>query len=114
MKKASLFLLAVVLLSACASHQKKILLYANSNIQVDESQKNITVQEGNSQVQKELSFSGTDPVVLNITSPAGKYSLEAKGDGLFLANLKNDTIVGSMQHVGETKHTRITQEQEKI
>ncbi|HEY8733723.1 MAG TPA: hypothetical protein VIL90_04100, partial [Puia sp.] len=35
--------------------------------------------------------------------------LEAKEDGLYLANLKKDTIVGSMQHTGESKHTRITQ-----
>ena len=100
--------------SACASHQKKILLYANSNIQVDESQKNITVTDGTTQVEKELDFSGSDPVVLNINGVQGKYSLEAKEDGLFLANLKTDTIVGSLQHIGITKQTRITQEQLKI
>ena len=113
MKKYFLFLSALLFLSACASHQKKVLVYANSKIQVDVSQKNITVQSGNSQVEQELSFSGSDPVVLNITSEAGKYTLEVNGDGLFLANLKNDTIVGSMQHTGTTKQTRITQEQLK-
>ncbi len=115
MKKTTWLLFSFVLfVSACASHQKKILLYANSNIQVDESQKNITVTDGNSQVEKELDFSGADPVVLNINGPQGKYSLEAKEDGLFLANLKADTIVGSMQHTGIIKQTRITQEQLKL
>jgi hypothetical protein len=89
------------------------MIYANSNIQVDESQKNITVTEGNSQVERELSFSGADPVVLNITGPKIHYTLEANEDGLWLANLKFDTIVGSMQHTGEIKQTRITQEQLK-
>ncbi len=104
---------ALFFLCACSSHQKKILIYANSNIQVDESQKNITVTEGNSQVEKELNFTGSDPVVLNITGPKMHYTLEAKEDGLWLANLKFDTLVGSMQHTGEVKQTRITQEQLK-
>ena len=114
MKKKIKFLLPVVFLFvACTSHQKKIMIYANSDIQVDESQKNITVTDGNSQVEKELTFNGSDPVVLNITTPKNHYTLEAKDDGLWLANLKFDTIVGSMQHVGEAKQNRITQEQLK-
>jgi hypothetical protein len=116
MKKSFGVLLSVMLLlSACSSsHQKKILIYANSKIEVDESQKNITVQEGTTQVEKELSFTGSDPVVLNITGPRGKYTLEAHEDGLFLANLKSDTIVGSLQHTGSSKQTRVTQERLKF
>jgi hypothetical protein len=115
MKKSSGVLLYVVLLlCACSSHQKKILLYADSKIAVDESQKNITVQDGTTQVEKELNFNGSDPVILNITGPRGKYTLEAKEDGLYLANLKSDTIVGSMQHTGSSKQTRLTQEQLKF
>jgi hypothetical protein len=108
-----LLLSALLFLGACSSHQKKVLLYANSKIQVDESQKNITVMDGTTQVEQELNFNGGDPVVLNISGPKGKYTLEVKEDGLFLANLKKDTIVGSMQHTGDTKHTRITQEELK-
>jgi hypothetical protein len=106
-----LLLSALLFLSACSSHQKKVLLYANSKIQVDESQKNITVMDGTTQVEQEINFNSGDPVVLNISGPKGKYTLEVKEDGLFLANLKTDTIVGSMQHTGDTKHTRITQQE---
>jgi hypothetical protein len=114
MKKSSWLLLSVALaLSSCKSHEKKILIYANSNIQVDESQKNITVEEGNSQVEKELSFSGSDPVILNISGPGGKYTLEAKEDGYWIANLKSDTVLGSLQHTGISAHTRITQNELK-
>jgi hypothetical protein len=115
MKMPVRLLIAVIcFLSACTTHQKKILVYANSPIEVDESQKNITVTEGISQVEKELNFSGSDPVVLHITGPSGQYTLEATQDGLWLANLKKDTLVGSMQHVGETQQKRITQEQLKL
>ena len=114
MKKTSWLLLsALILLCACGSHHKKILLYANSNIQVDESQKNITVEEGNTQVEKELDFSGADEVTLNITGPQGHYTLVAKNDGYWLANLKSDTVLGSMQHIGLKAQTRITQEELK-
>ena len=114
MKKTTLLLLLLAfLLFACKSHQKKILIYANSDIQVDESQKNITVQEGNTQVEKELDFSGSDEVTLNITGPQGHYTLVANEDGYWLANLKADTVLGSMQHIGTTAQTRITQEQLK-
>ena len=106
-----LLLSALLFLGACSSHQKKVLLYANSKIQVDESQKNITVTDGTTQVEQELDFNSGDPVVLNITGPNGKYTLEVKEDGLFLANLKKDTVVGSMQHTGESRHTRITQQE---
>jgi hypothetical protein len=109
-----LVLCAVIFLSACSSHQKKILVYANSSIQVDESQKNITVTDGTTQVEKELSFNSSDPVVLNITGPNGHYTLEANEDGLWLANLKTDTVVGSLQHIGTSRQTRVTQEQLKL
>ncbi|HET7003080.1 MAG TPA: hypothetical protein VFI33_17270 [Puia sp.] len=112
MKKLSgLLLVALLFLGACSSHQKKVLLYADSKIQVDESKKNISVEDGTTQVEQELDFNTGDPVVLNITGPKGKYTLEVKEDGLFLANLKNDTVVGSMQHVGESRHTRITHQE---
>jgi len=115
MKNSSLLLLsAFLILSGCSAHEKKILIYANSKIEVDESQKNITVQDGTTQVEKELNFSSSGPVVLNITGPRGKYSLEAPEDGYWLANLGMDTVVGSMQHTGNTKQTRITQEQLKL
>ncbi len=112
-KTTGLLLLSMLLFSACKTHQKKILIYANSNIQVDESQKNITVEEGNTQVEKELDFSGSDEVTLNITGPQGHYTLVAKEDGYWLANLKSDTVLGSMQHIGLSAQTRITQEQLK-
>jgi hypothetical protein len=102
------------LLVSCAHHEKKILVYASSEIQIDESGKKLTVTEGTTQVEKELDFSGADPVVLTVQSPTGNYSLEAKEDGYYLANLKPDTLVGSFQHVGEVGYNRITQDQLKV
>ena len=106
--------IALLFLVACSSHQKKILVYANSKIIVDESQKKITIQDGTTQVETELNFNSSDPVVLDITDPRTKYSVAATDDGYWLANLGMDTIVGSLQHTGTTKQTRITQEQLQV
>jgi hypothetical protein len=105
---------SLVLLNSCASHHKTVLIFASSDIQVDNTQKNINISDGTTHHEKELTFSGTDPVSLNIQSPAGKYTLEASDDGLYIANLKTDTVVGSFQHVGTgSGEARITQEELK-
>ena len=88
------------MLSSCSSHTKKIILFANSSIQLDESGKNITITEGTTHHEKELVFNGTDPVTLQVQTPAGKVTLQAADDGLYIANLQKDTIVGSFQHIG--------------
>jgi len=109
----SIFAAAALALAGCAGHHKKILVFASSEIQVDNSQKAITVAEGSTHQEKELDFDGTDPVSLTVTAPSGKYTLLASEDGLYIANLKKDTVVGSFQHTGaETGASReITQAQ---
>ncbi len=89
----------LVLITSCG-HGKKVLVYASNDIQVDESQKNITITEGTTHHEKLLEFSGSGPVTLNVQSPSGKFTLQATDDGLYIANLKPDTVVGSYQHVG--------------
>ena len=107
----SILLAAVSLLTACAAHSKKIIVYASSSIQADNTGMNITVTDGTTHHEQELEFKGADPVTLNIQSPSGKYTLEAKEDGLYVINLKNDTVVGSYQHVGEDNgDSKITQD----
>ena len=107
----ALGLMSLTIFTSCKSHEKKILIYASSTIQADESQKNITVTEGTTHYEKELDFSGSDPVSIHIQAPGGAYTLEAKDDGYYIANLKNDTVVGSMQRVGLTGSNRVTQDE---
>lgn len=101
--------------TACKGHAKKIVVYASSNIQTDNTKTNITVSEGTTHREQELDFTGSDPVTLTIQSPAGNITLDAKEDGLYIANLKNDTVIGSYQHVGaEGGEAKITQDALKL
>ena len=114
MQKKSCFLLIVlvVCLSACKGHLKKVLVYASDKITVDNTQKNITVANGDGTThhEQELDFTTGDPVTLNVETPQGKYTLTAADDGLYIANVKTDTVVGSKQHVGAEGGGRITQD----
>lgn len=110
------FVLASLLaFTACKEHDKKILVYASSDIQTDNTKTAITVGDGTTHHEQELDFKGADPVTLNIQSPAGKVTLEAPDDGLYIANLKNDTVIGSFQHVGsDNGEAKITQDALKL
>lgn len=91
---------------------KKVLVYASDKITVDATQKNITVANGDGTThhEQELDFTTGDPVTLNVETPQGKYTLTAQEDGLYIANCKNDTVVGSKQHVGAGGESKITQD----
>ena len=107
---AAFVLAALVAFTACKGHEKKILVYANSDVQVDNTKTHITVTDGGPHHEQELDFSGGDPVTLDVQSPSGKLSLTASDDGLYILNLKTDTVVGSKQHVGAEGEGRITQD----
>jgi len=102
-----------IVFASCTTHQKRILIYSSGDIKLDESRKNISVSDGTTHQENEIDFTTSDPVILNAETPTGKFTLEVKDDGLYIANLKNDTVVGSIQHVGAERSSRISQEQAK-
>jgi hypothetical protein len=115
MQKSSCFLFITlsVSLTACKGHLKKVLVYASDRITVDNTQQNIAVASGDGTThhEQELDFTTGDPVTLNIQTPQGKYTLTVPEDGLFIANVKTDTVVGSKQHIGaEGGEGKITQD----
>lgn len=92
---------------------KKVLVYASDKITVDNTQQNITVANGDGTThhEQELDFTSGDPVTLNVETPQGKYTLTVPEDGLYIANVKTDTVIGSKQHIGaEGGEGRITQD----
>jgi len=108
---AAMSLAALFSLGSCKGHLKKVIVYANSDIQVDNTKTNITVGEGSPHREQELDFTGSGPVTLNVTTSSGKITLDVPDDGLYIANLKTDTVVGSYQHTGAgSGDNHITQE----
>jgi DNA-binding beta-propeller fold protein YncE len=102
-----------VFLFSC--HHKKVVVYADSDIQVDNSNNNITVTDGTTFTVKEMEFSSGSAVDLNVQWPKGKFVLTTSpDDGLSIANLTVDTIVGSYQRVGvDNGQVKLTTDQLK-
>jgi hypothetical protein len=113
MRISGFLFVVIVCFAACKGHEKKVLVYASDKIQVDNTQQHITVSSGDGTThhEQELDFNTGDPVTLNVESPQGKYTISIPDDGLYIVNLKTDTVVGSRQHVGsEGGEARITQD----
>jgi hypothetical protein len=108
-----LFLTALACLTACKGHEKKIVIYASSNIQIDDTKQHVTVSDGTTHHEQELDFATGDPVNVDVQSPVAKVAIIAPDDGLYVLNLKPDTVIGSFQHVGANGESRITQDQLK-
>jgi len=109
-----LFLMVLLGLTACKGHEKKIIVYAGSDITIDEAKQHVAVSEGTTHHEQELDFNTGNPVTLDVQSPAGKINVTATDDGLYILNLETDTVVGSFQHVGEDNGGRhVTQNQLK-
>lgn len=113
--KYSCFLLfsAILGFTACKSHEKKILIYASSNITLDDAKQHVSVTDGTTHHEQELDFSTGSAVNLDVQSPQGKMNVSAVDDGLYILNLKPDTIIGSLKHVGTTAKTSISEDELK-
>jgi len=114
-KLSQLLIILASSVFVCSCHHKKVVVYADSDIQADDSKKNITVTDGTTFTVKELDFSDGSAIDLNVQWPKGKIVLTTSPeDGLFIANLTADTIVGSYQHVGaDNGQVRFTTDQLK-
>jgi hypothetical protein len=109
MKKIQFLAIAVlvVLLSACSSGGgKKVLVMASGKVEVEGN--TIKLEPGTTHNEKELNVSGDRITVITGASSAD-YSISEPG--LYLLNIKTDTLVGSYQRVGTEANTaRVTQE----
>src|SRR5690606_19774094 len=83
-----------------------VLVMASGKIQINEN--TITLEPGTTHNEEELMVNGDK---ITVKSPAGDMDIDVKEGGLYLLNLKTDTIVGSYQRVGtSTEQIKLTRE----
>lgn len=106
-------ILAILSITACGGGGgKKVLVMASGKIQSNGN--TINLQPGTS--HNELTFVPEGDSI-TVVSPSNTQGFSVKEDGLYVLNLKKDTIVGTRQRVGkegETVQPRITQENLKL
>jgi len=102
-------LMIVVALASCSgSNSKKILVMGSGNVQINKNTNTVTLEPGNTHTEQEFDLQGDKLIA---TTPAGSSDFNVSETGLYILNLKTDTIVGSYQHTGTDEASqRITQE----
>jgi hypothetical protein len=91
---------AVICFAACSPGvEKKVKVMSSGKIQVDEATKTITLIPGTQHNEAELTLTEKDKAV-TVKSPEGDNSYEVPENGLYILNLKTDTLIGNMVNFG--------------
>ena len=84
---------------------------ASGKITTDESKKKLNLQPGTTHTEQELIFPTGDKVQVEVTTPDGVKTYDLNEDGIYLLNLKNDTLVGgAVNYSSGERTTRISGE----
>lgn len=110
MKKIQALLPAMILvycLTGCSGGaQKKVLVMVSGKVQIADNV--ITLQPGTTHTETILTDVGDK---LTIKTPSGSSEVSVPDGGLYILNLKKDTLVGSFQRIGSDNSQQvITQE----
>lgn len=84
----------IVVLASCSKSQKRVLIVSQGASLVDSDKRQITAA-GSGHEEKEVMLYDEGKIDYEITSQAGTAKVSFDGDGIFILNLKKDTIVGS-------------------
>jgi hypothetical protein len=101
----------VLLLAGCAEKsQKKVLVMASGNVQIKDNV--ITLEPGTTHTENEITVAVGK---LTVTTPSGSSEFSVPETGLYILNIKSDTLVGSYQRIGtDNSQEVITQENLKM
>src|ERR1700741_162714 len=99
MRKLASALPLLILLSACSGGHKKIIAYTKGDVDINKAAKVVTVPPngGTTHAEQTIDFSGSDKVTLTVKTPTSEMPVDFSGTGLFIFNVKSDTLVGSYQ-----------------
>ena len=85
---------------------------ANGKMTMDETKQKIKLDPGNTHTEQEVEFASGDKVTLNVESPNGVKTFDVNEGGVYLLNLKVDTLVGGIvNYSSESRTTSISGEE---
>lgn len=101
-------------LAACSSssESKKLFILSSGKFKVDETQKGITLEPGNTHTEQEITYTDAGKVTVTVETPDGKKTYELPEAGSYVLNLKNDTLTGGIVNYGDApRATSMSNEQ---
>lgn len=108
-------LLAILLVSsfliACTGNDKTIIIMSKGEATVDLNAGTIQAKDGAGHEEKLVAVNKAD-ISFKLNTPSGEATVQLKENGLYIINVKNDTIIGSYQQYSSAGQAQkvITQE----
>lgn len=109
MKHTIALLSIAFLLSACSGDGKKVLVMASGKVQVSG---NVIKLSPGTQHNEETMV--PDGETITVQSPDGEKTYDVKENGLYLLNLKKDTLSGSYQRIGASGQADMNISQQEL
>jgi hypothetical protein len=106
------FIVWIIFLLACSEKapEKKVLVMASGDVEIKDNV--VSIEPGTTHTENVIT-AVEDKVT--VTTPAGSKDFSIPENGLYILNIKNDTIVGSYQRIGtDNSQEVITQENLKL
>ena len=100
MKKIFYLFATIHVLTSCS--EKKLIVMSKGPAEINTNTKIIKATDGTAHEEKVVTVTG-DKVVFKLSTPAGEATVELLENGLYVVNVKNDTIIGSYQNYGDPK-----------
>ena len=102
-----LALISLYLFAACSEKPgKKVLVMASGQVQIKDNV--ITLEPGTTHTENEINVADEK---LTVKTPSGSSDFTVPDPGLYILNIKTDTLVGSYQRIGsDNSQTVISQE----
>lgn len=105
--------IAILGLSACSSHEKKVVVMSKGKADIDLNAGTIKSTDGAGHEEKTLDIN-SKTVSFKLNTPAGEATVDLLENGLYVVNVKNDTIIGSYQKYVSTAETGKSMTQEML
>jgi outer membrane lipoprotein-sorting protein len=115
--KRILFLLCTILVLSSCGKERHLVVMSKGPAEIDIVKKTIKAKDGSGHEQQDVFMTnGDNKVVFKLSTPAGEATVEILDNGLYVVNVKNDTIIGSFQKYGDPRlaQNSITQENLKM
>jgi hypothetical protein len=98
--------LPIALLSSCSGGHKggkTLVIVSSGKLQVDKTKpETIGFEPSNQHNEEILTYSGDAKVTVTVKSSTGDKTYELPDNGIYLLNLKKDTLIGSMVNFGSS------------
>lgn len=90
-----------------------MIVMSKGKAEVNTDAKTIKATDGSGHEEQEVTL-GSGKTVFKLNTPAGEATVEMLENGLYVVNVKNDTIIGSYQKYSDPKSTQQVMSQDNL